>query len=121
MFKRHNKMFGVIAAIVVAAATFGAQAFTASNTVPATDAGSGTSAISPYAVTNVAYTTDGDDLTDVAFDLDKKATDVKVRFTAAGTWHDCGASAATAPFAVTCSSLGEDAAAADQLSVTAVQ
>ena len=121
MFKRHNKMFGVIAAIVVAAATFGAQAFTASNTVPATDAGSGSAAISAYQVTNVAYTTDGDNLTDVTFHLDKAATDVKVRFTAAGTWHDCGGTTGSGPYVVACSSLGEDAAAADELSVTAVQ
>jgi hypothetical protein len=122
VFKRHKKMFGVVAAIVVAAATFGAQAFTASNTVPTTDAGSGSNAINLYAVTNVAYTTDGDDITAVKFNLDKVATDVKVRFTNAGPWHDCGGSAATTPFLVTCSTItGEAASAVDELSVTAVQ
>jgi hypothetical protein len=122
VFKRHKKMFGVIAAIVVAAATFGAQAFTASNTVPTTDAGSGSAAINLYAVSAVTYTTTGDKITNVKFKLDKAATDVKVQFETAGTWYDCGAAAAVT-FAVDCAAatISQDAAAADQLSVTASQ
>jgi hypothetical protein len=124
VFKRHKKMFGVIAAIVVAAATFGAQAFTASNTVPQSDAGSGSELINPYTVSGITYTTTGNKITNVKFNLNKAATDVKVQFTALGSWYDCGA-ATGGTFAVDCTAstpaMNEDAEGADQLSVTASQ
>jgi hypothetical protein len=120
LFKRHKKTFGLVAAIVVAAATFGAQAFTASNTVPATLAGNGAGAITGYAVSNVAYTTTDDKITAVDFDLDADAADVKVQLlSTGGTWYDCGATTGVSHHA-TCVT-NEDAAAADQLSVTATQ
>ena len=48
----------VAAALAAVAIAAGAYAFTASNTVPATNAGSGSGAITGYTVSNVAYTLD---------------------------------------------------------------
>jgi hypothetical protein len=81
-------LVAVIAAVCVAV---GAYAFTASNTVPNTSAGSGSGTISGYDVTNVAYTLAANktDLSAVAFTLDKAAGTVKAQVVNGGTWFDC--------------------------------
>ena len=87
--RRFRYVAAVLAAVCVAA---GAYAFTASNTVPATDAGSGSQTISGYTVTNVAYTLNSTTPTDmdaVAFTLDKAAGTVKAQVVSGGTWYDC--------------------------------
>jgi hypothetical protein len=69
-----------------------AYAFTASNTVPASSAGSGSGAISGYTVSAVAYTlntSNPQNIDAVAFTLDKAATTVKVQLANAGTWYAC--------------------------------
>ena len=87
--RRVRYVAAVLAAVCVAA---GAYAFTASNTVPATTAGSGSQTISGYTVTNVAYTLNSTTPTDmdaVAFTLDKAAGTVKAQVVSGGTWYDC--------------------------------
>ena len=48
----------VVAVVAAAAIAGGAYAFTAANTVPSTNAGSGSGAVSGYTVTNLHYTLD---------------------------------------------------------------
>lgn len=87
--RRFRYVAAVLAAVCVAA---GAYAFTASNTVPSTTAGSGSQTISGYTVTNVAYTLNSTTPTNmdaVAFTLDKAAGTVKAQVVSGGTWYDC--------------------------------
>ena len=109
---------GVI--ILAALVSVGAYAFTTSNTVPATKAGSGSAAISGYTVSNVQYTNSGGTISAVQFNLDDGAGAVSVQLSASGSWHDCGASSGVDNL-VSCSGLSESAAGADQLSVVAHQ
>ena len=85
----------VLAVMLIAAvAAVGAYAFTASNTIPDSNAGSGTSAVSGYTATNIAYTLNADPLKvdTITFDLDAAASTVKVQ-TDGSTWFDCSATA----------------------------
>ena len=87
--RRFRYVAAVLAAVCVAA---GAYAFTATNTVPASSAGSGSHAISGYLVTNVAYTLNSTTPTDmdaVSFTLDATAGTVKAQVVNGGTWYDC--------------------------------
>jgi hypothetical protein len=55
----HSRSSRIVAAVVVALAIGGgAYAFTASNTVPASNAGAGSGAVSGYTVTNLHYALD---------------------------------------------------------------
>jgi hypothetical protein len=106
LFKHTNKLTGLVAALTVAATAFGAQALTASNTVPATTAGSGSGAITGYTVSNIAYTysPDGTKITKAEFNLNSAASNVKSSLIAAPStadWTDCNASAAVTHL-VTC-------------------
>jgi hypothetical protein len=78
----------LIAALCIAVAVY---AFTASNTVPATSAGSGSGAISGYTVSNVAYTLGATptNLAAVTFTLDKAAGTVKAQVQSGGSWYSC--------------------------------
>ena len=87
----------------------GAYAFTASNEVPAKRAGAGNGTVSGYKVTSqLSYTfsEDGTKMTAVSFNLNHAASDVQVALSAAAPktadWVDCGASGASAPYAVSC-------------------
>lgn len=88
---RNLKVILLVLVVVVLAAS--AYAFAASNTVPATRAGDGSGTISGYTVTNVAYTLNSSDpsqLDAVSFTLDAAATTVKIKLVAAGsTWYSC--------------------------------
>ncbi|HET7143237.1 MAG TPA: hypothetical protein VFI68_04375 [Anaerolineales bacterium] len=87
---RSSKMFIVVLVVLVLATS--AYAFAATNTVPASRAGEGSGAISGYTVSNIVYTFDTSnpsDLTNVAFSLDAAAATVKVSLTAAGTLQAC--------------------------------
>lgn len=118
---RHTrKSLGLGAVVLAAVLSVGAYAFTASNTVPATKAGTGSGGITGYTVSNVQYTNSGGTITDVSFNLDAAARTVSVQLSSTGAWHDCGASVGVSNL-VTCSNLNESAAGADQLSVTASQ
>jgi hypothetical protein len=82
----------IVVVLVLLAAT-GAYVFTASNTVPATKAGSGSAAITGYTVSNVAYNlnaTDPNNIDTVTFDIAPTAAGtVKIQLLGGGTWYDC--------------------------------
>jgi hypothetical protein len=87
--RRFRYVAAILAAVCVAA---GAYAFTASNTVPNTSAGSGSGTITGYTVSNVAYTLNSATPTNmdaVSFTLDKAAGTVKAQVVNGGAWYDC--------------------------------
>jgi hypothetical protein len=87
--RRFRYVVALIAAVCVAA---GIYAFTASNTVPTSNVGSGSNTISGYTVTNVAYTlnsTTPTDLDAVSFTLSTAAGTVKAQVQNGGAWYDC--------------------------------
>jgi hypothetical protein len=106
---RRRKVASLLVFALATVIGMSAYAFTASNTVASHSAGAGAATVSGYTVespTNYTFSGDGLTMTKVTFDLDKKASDVKVALTA-GTpeqsdWSDCGASGESSPFAVTC-------------------
>ena len=91
MFRfRSSKLFIVVLVVLVIATS--AYAFAATNTVPTSRAGEGSGIISGYTVSNIVYTFDTanpSNLTTVTFDLDNPAATVKVSLTAAGTLQNC--------------------------------
>ncbi|HEY8703820.1 MAG TPA: hypothetical protein VIL98_03630 [Gaiellaceae bacterium] len=100
-----------------------AYAFTAANTVPGTQAGSGSGTISGYTATAVTYTLNATTPTNidaVAFTISPTTTAaVKIQLAAAGTWYSCTNTAGS----VSCTTTSPQATvvAATQLSVVAVQ
>jgi hypothetical protein len=113
-----------LAALVVAGVVgSAAYAFTATNTVPASTAGSGSGAISGYTVSAIAYTlnaTTPTNLDSVAFTIaPTTASVVKIQLAAAGSWYTC----ANAAGSVTCNTTSPQAtvAAATNLTVVATQ
>ena len=85
MFNRLKKSAGLGAILVAGAVGMGAHAFTASNTVPASKAGSGAGAISGYTVSNIAYTNLDGAITQVAFNLNAAAAQVSAKLSAGGS------------------------------------
>lgn len=74
-----RKLIQILVPLLTVALLSGAAfAMMASNTVPGSDAGSGSGAISGYTVSGVEYTLDNgnDTISKVTFDLDKAATTV---------------------------------------------
>lgn len=128
MFKhlKFKKTIGLAVVVVALAAAYGTNAFTASNTVSASQSGAGSAGITGYAVTNPAYTysANGTTVTAVSFNLDGAASDVKAALTGTpvlADWQDCGASGALTPWLVTCTFATPVAvASATKLSVIAV-
>jgi hypothetical protein len=115
-----------LAALVLFAGVLGsaAYAFTASNTVPGSAAGSGAGAISGYTASAVSYSlnaTNPGNIDQVAFTLNPTAAGtVKIKLAAAGVWYAC----ANAAGSVTCNTtVGTQAtvAAASELTVLAVE
>jgi hypothetical protein len=78
--------------LVVLMAMIGTYAFTASNTVPATQAGAGSGAITGYTISNVAYTLNSDptkiDAVDFAISPASAGT-VKIQLVSGGAWYSC--------------------------------
>ena len=113
----------IFIAILVGILASAAYAFTAANTVPGSQAGSGSGAISGYTATNVAYTLNGTTPTNidsVAFTIAPTTTAaVKIQLAAAGSWYSC----VNASGSVTCATTAPQATvvAATQLTVVAVQ
>jgi hypothetical protein len=120
MFKHRRKTVGLVVLLIAAVAAVGGYAFTASNTVPGTKAGSGSGGITGYTVSNVQYTNQDGALTAVQFTLDAAARSVSVKLASTGSWHDCGGSAPPGNLVV-CSGFNESASGADQLTVVANQ
>ncbi|MEM7092562.1 MAG: hypothetical protein AAF567_06140 [Actinomycetota bacterium] len=90
---RSQALRAVIAAVVVAFLTFaGSSALTASNTVPTSQAGDGSGTVTGFTITNVSYTldtTDPSNLDSVDFDTDTAAGEVEVQLESSGDWYEC--------------------------------
>jgi hypothetical protein len=119
---RRTKRFA-LAALIAGVVASSAYAFTASNTVPASNAGSGSGAISGYTATNVSYTLNASNpqnIDAVTFTISPTTTaTVKVQLAAAGSWYSCTNTAGSVSCATT--SPQATAAAATQLTVVASQ
>jgi archaellin len=121
-WRRRRKNRFVIAAIVAAVVALAAYVFTATNTVPATNAGSGSGTISGYTVSSVAYTlnaTNPQNVDQVAFTISPTTGTVKVQLVSGGSWYSCTNSGGS----VTCATTSPQATAAsiNQLTVVAAQ
>jgi hypothetical protein len=116
----HKVIFIAIFSGILASAAY---AFTAANTVPGSQAGSGSGAISGYTATAVTYTLNATTPTNidaVAFTISPTTTAaVKIQLAAAGSWYSCTNTSG----AVSCTTTSPQAtvAAATQLTVVAVQ
>jgi hypothetical protein len=87
---RSPRFLLVLALVLVSA--IGAYAFTATNTVPATQAGAGSGAITGYTISNVAYTLNADptQIDAVTFTISPAtAGTVKAQLVTGGTWYSC--------------------------------
>ena len=115
---RNFKIILILLFVVVLAAS--AYAFAASNTVPATQAGSGSGTISGYTVSNIAYNLNSSDpsqLDSVDFTLSAAAVNVSIKLVAAGSiWYDCTVVTGND---WTCDTTGASVSAMDQLTVVA--
>jgi archaellin len=117
--KRNRYLLAAVAAAVVAPAAY---AFTAANTVPNSNAGSGAGTISGYTVSNVSYTlnaTNPQNVDQVAFTVSPTSGTVKVQVVSGGSWYACTNSSGS----VTCATTSPQATAAgvNQLTVVAAQ
>ena len=120
--KRFNGRSRILGILVVAAAlATGAYAFTATNTVPSSSAGSGSGTISGYTVSAIAYqlnNTTPSDIDSMTFTLNASATTAKAKIVSGSTTYtDCSISGGVN---VTCDFSPDIAiTTADQLSVIA--
>jgi len=117
--KRNRYLLAAVAAAVVAPAAY---AFTAANTVPSSNVGSGAGAISGYTVSSVSYTlnaTNPQNVDQVAFTVSPTSGTVKVQVVSGGSWYACTNSSGS----VTCATTSPQATAAavNQLTVVAAQ
>lgn len=114
----------IAVAVLTAILAAGAYAFTASNTVPSSNAGSGSGTVSGYTATNLSYTLTAADPTTIdtlTFDISPTTTStVKVQTGTTGSWKTCtnAAGAVTCDYTAAPVSVG---AVLDQLTVVAVQ
>jgi hypothetical protein len=87
----HIRLLLVIVLVVLAAT--GAYVFTASNTVPNTNAGSGSGTISGYTISGVAYnlnSSNPNNIDSVAFTIaPTTAGTVKIQVVNGGAWYSC--------------------------------
>ncbi|HZR96996.1 MAG TPA: hypothetical protein VFA56_14970 [Gaiellaceae bacterium] len=87
----HIRLLIVVVLLVLAAT--GAYVFTASNTVPNTNAGSGSGSITGYTISGVAYNlnaTNPNNIDTVTFTIaPTAASTVKIQLVTGGTWYDC--------------------------------
>jgi hypothetical protein len=117
---RFKRRAVVAAGALVAVLSVSGYAFTASNTVPSATLGQGSSAISGYNVTSVAYglnATTPTNLDSVTFTITPAAaTSVKVQLVASGSWYTCTNSTGT----VTCPTLVPQATAATATTLNVV-
>lgn len=118
MFRSSKLFFIVLIVLVFATAAF---AFAASNTVPVSFAGEGSSVTSGYTVTNVAYTlnaTTPSNIDSVAFTLNSAAGAVKIRLSTTGSYFNCTNSSG---MNWTCTTTGATVAGSDEFRVVATQ
>jgi hypothetical protein len=113
-----------VAAVLAGVVASCAYALTASNTVPSSNAGSGSGTISGYTVAAITYTLDAtnpQNIDKVSFTLSPAgATTVKAQLVTGGTWYTCTLTAGTWGCATTAPTQAT-AAAANNLTVVASQ
>lgn len=117
--KRNRYLVAALAAAVVAPAAY---AFTAANTVPSSNAGSGSAGISGYTVSSVSYTLNASNpqnVDQVAFTIAPTTGTVKAQLVSGGSWYACTNSSGS----VTCATTSPQATAVavNQLTVVAAQ
>ena len=121
-FLRRRRRTMIVALLALAIGT-GVYAYAAANTVPGSNAGSGSGTISGYTISSIVYTlnsTTPTNLDQVAFTIAPTTTStVKVQLAAAGSWYSCTNTAGS----VTCNTTSPQATAvgATQLTVVAAQ
>jgi len=120
--RRIYKIILAVAALLILSTT--AYAFAASNTVPTSNAGDGTNAISGYAVTNVHYNLDSGTPSNVATvtftiapALPAGGT-VTIQLVSGGSWYSCTVASGTN---VTCTTTGASASSANNLRIVIAQ
>ena len=118
-FTGRSRILGIL--VVAAALATGAYAFTATNTVPNSSAGSGSGTISGYTVSAIAYqlnTTTPSNIDSLTFTLNASATTAKAKVVSGSTTYtDC---TIVGGVSVTCDFSPDIAiTTADQLSVIA--
>jgi len=120
-FIRVSRTRAVVVAVIALLLAVGVYAFAASNTVPGTEAGSGSGAISGYTVSSVAYglnSTTPTNIDSVTFTIaPTSAGTVKIQLASGGSWYACSNTAGS----VSCNTTSPQAtvAAATQLTVVA--
>jgi hypothetical protein len=120
-FIRVSRTRAVVVTVVALLLAIGVYAFAASNTVPATEAGSGSGAISGYTVSSVAYglnSTTPANIDSVTFTISPtSAGTVKIQLASGGSWYACTNTSGS----VSCTTTSPQAtvAAATQLTVVA--
>jgi len=118
--KRRRRLLGtLVVAGVLASATY---AFTASNTVPSTNAGVGSGAINNYTASGVSYQLNASTPTNidsVSFTIAPTVGVVKVKLASGGAWYACTNSSGS----VSCDTTSPQATidAATELTVVAAQ
>ena len=120
-FIRVSRTRAVVVAVIALLLAVGVYAFAASNTVPGTEAGSGSGAISGYTASSVAYgvnpttPTNIDSLTVTI--APTSAGTVKIQLASGGSWYACSNTTGS----VSCNTTSPQAtvAAATQLTVVA--
>ncbi|MEO7427826.1 MAG: hypothetical protein ABIY48_00435 [Acidimicrobiales bacterium] len=92
---RRTRRSGIWALAIPVAVASGAYAFTASNTVGATQAGDGSGAITGFVLSSVKYNlnaTNPSNIDSVTFTLDAtpaSGSTLKAQLAAAGSWYTC--------------------------------
>jgi hypothetical protein len=120
-FIRVSRTRAVVVAVIALLLAVGVYAFAASNTVPGTEAGSGSGAISGYTVSSVAYglnSTTPTSIDSVTFTISPtSAGTVKIQLASGGSWYSCTNTSGS----VSCNTTSPQAtvAAATQLTVVA--
>ena len=120
-FIRVSRTRAAVVTVIALMLAIAVYAFAASNTVPGTEAGSGSGAISGYTVSSVAYglnATTPTNIDSVTFTIaPTSAGTVKVQLASGGSWYTCSNSSGS----VTCTTTSPQAtvAAATQLTVVA--
>src|SRR6266567_1892606 len=112
MWRRRRNRRLLSTAMIAGVFASAAYAYTASNTVPSTNAGSGSGTISGYTATSVTYTLNAanpQNLDQVAFTISPTTTaTLKVQLVSGGSWYSCTNTGGS----VTCATTSPQATAA---------
>jgi hypothetical protein len=122
-FIRVSRTRAAVVTVIALLLAIGVYAFAASNTVPGSEAGAGSGAISGYTVSSVAYGLNASNpanIDSVTFSIaPTSAGTVKVQLASGGSWYACTNTSGS----VSCTTTSPQAtvAAATQLDVVAAQ